>query len=223
MTTTQQNFSDFVTSTLVEGLENNLLKENRNGFTDYIAFATIFAGIELMGNIHDSYEMNEGKPSARFQKGMEIMKQIDTRYSKHKELLWKSYRCGMAHQFRPLSGIKLNSNRENTGLPHLDFADGILTLQIDKFFEDYKETWFLLLKEISKGTTGSVASEIDNCASRRKSNVAAAKKSKKSKEEEKAKILEQANKKKKLVIENITSYVELFPDRTSTGGTPQLS
>jgi hypothetical protein len=77
----------------------NLVKKN----DVYLSFLPLTVLIELIGKINNPNcnNWNCDNPRANFYVGVE---QLPVEYQEHKELLYKSLRCGFAHSLLPQGG-----------------------------------------------------------------------------------------------------------------------
>jgi len=114
----------------------------------YHLFILISIGIEALGAAFDDEEwFKDRMSSVRFNVALEKLKALN----KYKDkCLYNKLRCGMAHVYLPSPGLSLNSKLET--YPHnkiIRHDIGLLNLQIEPFFLDFKLACNELIKKIN--------------------------------------------------------------------------
>lgn len=93
-----------------EFIKNVLINEIKDIVDNhpYLSFLLIAVGVEFLGKclMTDKQDWHLIKPDAAFKKGMELMCEVDSEYSKHN--LKDELRNGFAHTFLPKSKIALS-------------------------------------------------------------------------------------------------------------------
>ena len=122
----------------------------------YISFAMMAIGIEFLGKCLDTSEQDwhayrPGLPDFHFRKAISELHsfRLYRKYLK-KEKLFDAFRNGFAHSLIPKKPILLTDGRPDK---HLEYKDGVLTLNCESMYNDFIKACddlFLLMEEPNK-------------------------------------------------------------------------
>lgn len=122
------NPKSFIKTVLIEEM-GKITKTNA-----YLSFVLIAIGIEFLGKcINDSLNnWSDGKSEESFNNAI---KELMPKYQPYR--LYQLLRCGLAHYLAPQKGLGLSESKN--GFAHLSTtSDGILVLNIEDFYNDFK-------------------------------------------------------------------------------------
>jgi hypothetical protein len=113
----------------------------------YLSFVLISIGIEFLGKCIDD-ETSDWNAGGKSEKHFNLaISKLMPKYRPYN--LYKLLRCGLSHSLAPQEGLSLSENKNNT--IHLSIkSDGTLILNIENFYNDFKDACKIVLNNIDK-------------------------------------------------------------------------
>jgi len=131
----------FISQVLIEEIGNISISNV------YLSFVLISIGIEFLGKCIDdgtSDWSTSGKSEIHFNLAISELMPMYRPYN-----LYRLLRCGLSHSLAPQDGLALSESKNNT--IHLTIkSDGTLVLNIENFYNDFKNACMIVINNIDK-------------------------------------------------------------------------